>query len=212
MTATAVALVAVAAVLAGNPTKEKVARTTAGNAQAKAEIIVKKDLGSGWSGGATKPNLSSNMHCSSYKPKQSDLVLVGAAESTWQYPPFAVDSEAQVLRTPRMVRLDWQRTVTSPKVMPCLRQSLAKAAGPGAKLVLLHVLAFPHLATYTRAYRVVLRIPTSHGKATIDFEIVAFGAGRNELTLTVTGPATAKTSLHRMALRLGHRLAKRLHG
>ena len=206
------ALVAVAAVLAGNPTKEQIARTAAGNAQARAEIVVAKDLNAHWSGGPKKPSLSSNMHCSSYKPKQSDLVLIGAAESTWQSPPFLVDSEAQVLRTPKMVRLDWQRTVTSPKVMPCLRHSLAKSGGPGAKLVSLHVLPLPHVAPYARAYRVVLRVPTGQGKATvaIDFEIAAFGKGRNELTLTLTGPAVAKAVLRSEELHLARRLAKRM--
>ena len=206
------ALVAVAAVFAGNPTKEHIARTAAGNAQARAEIIVKKDLSRGWAGGPKKPNLSSSMHCSSYKPKQSDLVLIGAAESTWQNPPFLIDSEAQVLRTAKMVRLDWQRTVMSPKVMPCLRQSLAKAGGKGAKLVSLHVLPLPHVAPYARAYRVVLHVPTGQGKATvaIDFEIAVFGKGRNELTLTITGPVATKTLLRGEELRLARKLGKRV--
>ena len=120
----AVALVTAGAVLAGNPTKEKIARTAAGNAQAKAEVVRRADLGSGWKGGFKKPDLSSSMPCTSYRPKQSDLVLIGVAETTFSKLPFAVDSEAQVLRTASMVQRDWQRTILDSRVIPCLRQAL----------------------------------------------------------------------------------------
>ena len=87
--------------------KEKVRLTTAGQAAARAIVLRRTDLGaaSGWSGGAKKPDLSQSMDCATYEPKQSDLVLVGAAQSVWKHTGLELESEAQVLQTPGMVRL-----------------------------------------------------------------------------------------------------------
>lgn len=209
MSAVAVALVAASAGLAGNPSKEKIALTAAGRAQAKAEVLHRADIGVGWSGGFKKPDLSSTLPCSNYRPKQSDLVLVGAAETTWQKPGVELDSEAQVLRTPAMVRRDWQRTVLAPQVLPCLRQGLAKSLGAGAKLVSLKRVAFPHVATYTSAFRIVAKVKTALGSLPVEIDSIALGAGRNELTLTISGPKSARPSLTRMETRLARLLARR---
>ena len=84
------ALVAAAAALAEKP---KIARTPARNAQARALVLRRADLGKGWSGGFNKPNFSSGLKCS-YHPKQSDLVVVGAAETTWDRPTtYEIDSD-----------------------------------------------------------------------------------------------------------------------
>jgi hypothetical protein len=205
-----VALVAAGAVLAGNPTKEKIALTAAGKAQAKAEVLRRADVGAGGSGGFKKPDLSSTMPCSNYRPKQSDLVLIGAAETIWQKPPFEVDSEAQVLRTAAMVRRDWQRTVLAPQVLPCLRQGLTKALGSNAKLVSFGRIAFPQVATLTRAFRLVAKVKTSLGSIPVEIDTVALGGGRNELTLTLSGPKAARSSLTRMERRLARLLAHRM--
>ena len=47
-TAAFVACVSAAAVLAADPAKEQVALTAAGNAHAKAEVLRRKDVGTGW--------------------------------------------------------------------------------------------------------------------------------------------------------------------
>lgn len=202
-----VVLAVAGSVWAANPGKEKIALTPAGNAQAKAEVLHRADLGSGWSGGFKKPNLPATFRCSGYHPKQSDLVLIGAAEAMWDKGMLEVDDEAQVLRTAEMVRRDWRRTVTAPQVVPCLRQSLAKTARANhAKLVSLGRVAFPQVATYTRAFKAVIEkqgIP-------IEIEFLLFGAGRSERSLTVTGLKSARTSLTRLELRLARLLAHRL--
>ena len=74
----AVVLVAAGAAWASSPSKEKIAYTTAGRAKAKAEVLRRADVGKGWQGGARKPDVSSALPCS-YKPKQNDLVPIGAA-------------------------------------------------------------------------------------------------------------------------------------
>jgi len=89
----AAVLVAAGVALAADPSKEKIAYTAVGQAKAKAEILRQLDLGQAWVGGSTKPDVSSAMPCS-YKPKQNDLVLIGAAESDWREPGLEIDSEA----------------------------------------------------------------------------------------------------------------------
>ncbi|HJQ51227.1 MAG TPA: hypothetical protein VJ838_12005 [Gaiellaceae bacterium] len=205
----AVALFAAGAALAASPSKEKIARTAAGNAQAKAEVVRKADVGSGWKGGYRKPDLSSSMPCTTYHPKQSDLVLIGAAESRFSRPALEVDSEAQVLRSPAMVRRDWQRTILDSRVMPCLRQGFIQALGSHAKLVSFGVIAFPHVAPLTRAIRLVANVTTQFGPVPLEIDFVAVGSGRNELTLTLSGPTVAGSTLHATELRLARVVAGR---
>jgi hypothetical protein len=202
-----VALVAAGVALAASPTKEKIRFTKAGQAQAKAEVLRKRDLGAGWRGGAKKPDLSSTFPDCNYRPKQSDLVLNGAAETAWQQQLSAIDGEVQVLQTARMVRLDWQRTVLAPQVTPCLRRSFAKGVAQGGKVVSFGQVAFPRVAKMTRAYRGVLQLS---GLGRFEIDVVAFGARRNELTLTVSGPSSASASLRKTELRLARLLVARL--
>lgn len=206
---TAAALLTVGAVLAGNPTKEKIARTAAGNAQAKAEVVRRADMGSGWKGGFKKPDLSSSMPCTTYHPKQSDLVLIGVAETTFSKAPLEVDSEAQVLRTAAMVRRDWQRTILDPRVMPCLRQGFTKALGSHAKLVSFRTVAFPHIAPLTRAFRLIANVTTQFGPVPVEIDFVAMGFGRTELALTLSGPTVAQSAQRATELRLARVLAGR---
>ncbi|HKN62841.1 MAG TPA: hypothetical protein VJV76_00770 [Gaiellaceae bacterium] len=206
----AAALVAAGAVLAADPGKEKIARTAAGNAQARSEVLRRADLGKGWSGGFKKPSLSSTEPCS-YRPKQSDLVLVGAAETTWSRPlAREVESEAQILRTPAMVRRDWRRTVTAPQVLPCLRQGFKKVLGPQVKALSVRRVAFPRVATYTRAFRLRARVESEAGAVPIEIDVVVLGGGRSEITLTLSAIGSGRGALQADALRLARVLAHRV--
>ncbi len=205
-----VALVAAGVAWAADPGKEKIAFTAAGQAQAKREVLRRADLGKGWSGGSRKPDLSSSMPCSAYRPKQSDLVVTGAAETTWQAQGFQVDSVAQVLRTAAMVRLDWQRTILAPQVLPCLRQGFASSVGSSGKLVSFGRAGFPGVARYTRAFRAVFDVKTGTGTVPVEIDFVALAAARNEVTLTMTGPAAQRSVLHDAEVRMARALAGRM--
>jgi hypothetical protein len=204
------ALVATGVGLAGSPGKERIARTAAGNTQARAEVLHRVDVGTGWKGGFIKPDLSSSLGCSSYRPKQSDLVLVGVAETRFTKAPIQVDSEAQVLRTATMVRRDWRRTVLDRRVLPCLRQGFVKALGSGSTLVSFRRIAFPRVARLTRAFRLVANVETASGTVAVEIDFVAMGIGRNELTLTISGPASLKTTIHATEVLLARHLAHRV--
>ncbi|HLY87282.1 MAG TPA: hypothetical protein VKO84_12355 [Gaiellaceae bacterium] len=206
----AAALVAASVVLAGNPAKEKIAFTAAGQAHAKAQVLRRADLGAGWKGGFVKPDLTSSMPCTSYRPKQSDLVLIGASETTFAKPGLEVDTEAQVLESPAMVRRDWQRTVLAAQVIPCLRVGLVKALGSKAKLVSFRKVAFPHMLTLTQGFRLVANVTTQSGLVPVEIDFVAMGSGRNEITLTLSGLAAARASIHAAEVHLARVLAARV--
>src|SRR5439155_20204375 len=138
-----------------------------------------------WTGGFKKPDLSSKTPCKSYQPKQSDLVLIGAAKSIWSNAALRFDSEAQVLQTRQMVRLDWQRTVLAPQVVPCLREGLTTQLDASTRLVSFGRMAFPQVATYARAYRTVVDVKTSAAKVRVMVDSVLIGRGHTEITLTV---------------------------
>ena len=144
------AALAAALLLAGAAVadKEQIHLTAAGQAAARAAVMHRADLGGGggWTGGPKKPDLSSGTGCANFKPKQSDLVLIGAAENVFRHPGVEFDSEAQVLETPAMVRLDWQRTVLAPQVMPCLRSNLEKQLTASERLVSVRRIPFPALS------------------------------------------------------------------
>lgn len=210
---TVVALVVVAAVLAADPTKEKIARTRAGNAEAAALVLKKHDLPAGWSGGSTKPDLSSDLGCSTYKPKQSDLVLIGAAATLWRHRSWSLDSQTDVLRTPRMVRLDWKRTVTDPRVLPCLRQAFAQQAKPGGeKLISLRWIPIPWFGAFSKEYRLKMALLSQSPAIRVTIDALVFGAGRNELSLIASGLSSHEPAFFRLQKQLAHRLAQRLHG
>jgi hypothetical protein len=191
--------------------KEQIARTPAGNAQARAEVLRRADLGKGWSGGFKKPDFSTGFRCS-YQPKQSDLVAVGAAETTWDRPTtYEIDSEAQVLRTAAMVRRDWRRTVIAPQVLPCLRKTFRELIGSSGRLLSLGRLAFPHLTRYTRAFRVLATLGSGTNRERFESDFVAMGAGRNEVSLSLTAAGGKAAWLRAQELRLARVLAHRMH-
>lgn len=209
--AASVALIAAGAVLAADPGKEKIALTAAGNAQAKTEVLRRADLGKGWSGKFKMPHLPATEQCS-YRPKQSDLTVVGAAESVWNKPLGSViQSAAQVLRTPAMLRRDWRRTVTAPQVLPCLRQAFKKALRSRGKDVTARRVPFPRVAPYTRAFRMRATVESGGGAVPIELYLVALGAGRNELNLNLSAIGPERASLRANALRLARILAHRMH-
>jgi hypothetical protein len=184
------ALTLATAALAAHTDKEQIHLTAADQAFARATVLTKADLGTvgTWTGGSVKPDLGSAPPCASFQPKQSDLVLTGAAETKFKQPGIEFDSEAQVLRTPQMVKLDWQRTVIAAGLLPCLRSVLAKSSSAATKIVSVRRMAFPHVSQYTAAIRVLLDVKA--GSSTVPLrafvDIVFVGHGRTEISLTTT--------------------------
>jgi hypothetical protein len=191
--------------------KEQIHLTAAGQKAARVAVISRADIGSapGWTAKVRKPDLSGATGCPNFKPKQSDLVLNGAAEVDWSRPGLDFDSEAQVLQTPAMVRLDWQRTVLAPQVLQCLRANIQKQVSSNEKLVSMTRLAFPAVTSYTRAYRVLLDYTENSRTVRLFVDIVLIGKGHTELTLTTTAALAAGPAVKDAEVRLARLLAAR---
>jgi hypothetical protein len=182
--------------------------TAAGQAAAKAVVLKRADIGtaSGWTGRARTPDLTKGPPCSGFNPKQSDLVVKGAAETDWRHTGLDVDSEAVVLQTATMVKLDWQRTVVAPQVLPCLRSAFARQKG----FVSLRRVAFPQVATYTRALRALLDVGSGTLKIRVMTDVIFIGRGRTEGTLTVIAPYGLVSTIERAERRLARLMASRM--
>ena len=209
--ASLIAVAAAALVFAGAALADQwqVHRTAAGNAAARAGVVSRADLGTatGWTGGTKKPDLSSTPPCGTFVPKQSDLVVIGAAATAWKHQGLELQSQANVLQTAAMVRTDWQRSVIDPRATPCLRTTLLKQLGAGAKLVHFGVASFPRLAPLARAYRGV--ISTGGVQGLVD--VIALGKGQTEIELTVVAPLAADAVVRIAERRLAEKLLARVH-
>jgi len=187
--------------------------TAAGQADARAATLQRTDLGHGaiWTGGTTKPDITQSFPACSYKPKQSDLVLIGAAESDYKTAGLEFQSDVDVLQSPAMVALDWQRTVVAPPVLPCMRTVLAGAAKPPERLVSFERISFPHIAQYARDYRAIVDITTSTG-ATVSLMVdtILLGRSSTEVSLTTTAPYADKAVVSAAELRLAEILLARV--
>ena len=210
--AVALALATASVALAGNGNREKIRFNAADQAAARAGVLRRSDLasGGGWKGGARKPDLSPADSCPNYHPKQSDLVLTGAAATRFSAGTLVFDSEAQVLRSARMVRLDWQRSVLAPGLLPCLRSMAAKSSPVNATVLSIEKLAFPRVATYTAAFRLVTDVRSSNGKLRILVDIALVGRGRTEIMLTTSAPYNARVPVKAAEIRLARILVGRI--
>jgi hypothetical protein len=208
----AVALGLTPGAMAGSADRARVSFTPADLAAAKAAVLRPGDLGTtgGWTGGARKPNLSSTMHCAGYTPKQSDLVVTGAAETVYHHTGLELQSAAQVMRTRAMVARDWSRTVTDPRAFGCLRTTLARTLPAGEKLVSFTRLAFPRLTQYAAADRAVIEVSAGTQHAQVVADIVVLGRSRTELTLSLEAPASARGGLVAAETRLAKALLARV--
>ena len=204
-----VAVTAAAAVSAGDG-KEQIKLNPADQAAARAVLVRRSDLGSSaWQGGRVKPDLSAGPTCPNYHPKRSDLVITGAAKAAFRRSALEFDSAAEVLKTRRMVALDWRRSVLAPGAVSCLRQTMSNGLGSGAKVVSFRKLPFPHLSTYTAFFRGVIVVDAQGQTARVLADIVLVGRRRTEITLSVAGPAGAKNAISAAERRLARVLISR---
>jgi hypothetical protein len=208
------ALASAAAAVASIADREQHKFTAADQAAAKRAVVLKGDLSkTGWTGGAKAPDLSQGPTCANFNPKQSDLVVTGAAETDWKHSNLELDTEAQVLQTADMVDRDWQRTVADPKAFPCTTQHIKKNfSGPTVKFRAFKRIPFPSIGTHARAF--ITRVDLiSNGKAvSVAIEDVLLTSGRTEISLTSTTSATNVADVAAADIELADLLAKRAKG
>ena len=205
----AVALAACALAVAGDG-PEPVKLTPADQAAARAVVLRRADLGSsGWEGGATKPDLSSGLSCPNFHPKVSDLVITGAAQTTFRRSALVFGNLVVILRARRMVALDWRRSFLAPGAIPCLRRTMSKALGSSGRLVSFTKLPFPRVTPRTALYRAVIAVQAGGRAVRVITDLVFAVKSRTEITLNVAAPASAANAVSAAERRLVRVLVRR---
>jgi len=208
----AISALLLAAVPASAGDHRQVHLTKAGIAAARAPQLKKADLPpiGGWSGNVDPPaDLSApDAACSLLRPKQSDLVVIGDAGAHWVHTGLQIASGAQVLATPRMVALDWQRKIGQPQFVGCLRELAKKSKTAGWHFISLARLPFPKVGTRTVAYRALYDVDSVKERLMMD--VVFYGHGRTELTLTTVAPVSAATPLQTIQIEVAQVLNSRI--
>jgi len=177
------------------PNREQVRLNPAGQAAARGAVLRRSDLGSGWTGGLKTPAPPADVSCPGYEPKQSDLVLTGAAEDLFQHTGLVLETDAQVLKTRAMVARDWRRSVVDPRAVPCLRHILAKQLPSNQRLISFERRVFPPVARYAAAYQMLVRVSAQGQSVPVVVDLVLVGRSRTELTLTTSAPAAAGAAI-----------------
>jgi hypothetical protein len=192
------------------PNRQQVRLNPADQAAARAAVLRRSDLGSGWTGGARKPDLSQSLTCPGYTPKQSDLVLTGAAETAFHHTGLALQSDAQVLKTRAMVARDWRRSIVDPRALACIRHVLTKQLPSSERLVSFRKTALPQVARYAARYRMLVSVRVQSRHALVLIDLVVVGRSRTELTLTVSAPAAAQAAISAAEVRIARALLARV--
>jgi hypothetical protein len=183
--------------------------TAADQAAARSTVIRRADIGSSrrWKGGLIKPDLSAPPACMG--TKLADLVVTGAAESNYSGSGIWFDSQAELLQTPRMVTVDWQRLMHKPNLLSCYRSEVAKAAPRIGKVGSIRWIAFPHIAPHVKALRLNIAVPVSGTPVRFIYDSVLIGRGRTEITLTTLAPYAARAAVFAAEQRLATTLVNR---
>lgn len=161
-----------------------------------ASIVLKRtDFVPGWRKVPNTPDSGEDVSCPGYNPDQSDLILTGEVEATFQRTTAvpSVTSFSNVFKTDRDALVSWTRSV-KPALARCVGQFLKQGIEEGggkATIVKQGQIAFPKLAPRTAAYRVVVNLSvTEAGKATkvpFTLHLVALGNGRGDTGLMTIG-------------------------
>jgi hypothetical protein len=183
----------------------------ADQAAAKASVLRAADLGPGWKGGLTKAEVDGADGCPEFKPKQADLVVTGLAESEFKHRPGALNitSQAQVLKTKAMVRLDWERTVAHPAVLRCMRRAFADTGDKTVRFVSANRISFPRVGERAARFRVVMNYVVGKDTVPMLFDFVAVEAGRTELSLSLIAPLANRRAADVAEARLARILVQR---
>jgi hypothetical protein len=200
----AAALVAVQAALAEAP---KTQFTATDQAAARSVVLKASDLGAGWTGSVKKGTVSAPAPCAGYNPRQSDLVITGAAESQFSTEGVFVTSTAQVYKTTRMIALDWKRTVVDVP-MRCLAKAFTEDAGE-LKVVSIKRMPFPKLATYTARFRIVADYK-GDSAARVLIDAVAVGRGRTGVSIGLIAPYSQRADADAAEVRLAKIVLSRI--
>jgi hypothetical protein len=191
---------------AGNPRGETLRPNAADQAAARAVTVKQVDLrpATGWTGGAVQPVLSP-LTCADYHPNLSSFVSTGGAATDWYQGTDEVSTQSDVLQTAQMLAREWQLQISDPAFWTCVHHAAVKAlSAQGAVVTSFARIPFPHIATYTAAYRLTLKVASLR----LTIEVLDVGRGRTEIELEVS--AVSKSKADAETRRLGRIVAARI--
>lgn len=158
-------------------------------------VLNRTDFVPGWKKLPNTPDTGEDPSCPGYNPDQSDLILTGEVEATFQGAAAvpSVTSFSNIFKTKRDALASWTRSV-KPALARCaglfLKQGIEKEGGK-ATIAKQGQIAFPKFAPRTAAYRVVVNLSvTEAGKTTtvpFTLHLVALGNGRGDTGLMTIG-------------------------
>jgi hypothetical protein len=206
------ALLALVFVAAAGADKEKVRLTKADETKAGTTLLKLSDLGggaSGWSGGRTPPPPDTPLRCAGVEPAHGDLVVTGRAAADFMHPGLEFDNEVELLKTARMVKLDWQRSVGQAALLPCLRKQVMRSLRNNETFVSFKRIGFPKVGDESAAYRGVVRVKSGKVDVSWMIDFMLLGVGRTEITLIASAPFSAAGAVSKAEQRLEQVLVAR---
>ena len=188
--------------------------TAADQAAAKAVVLKARDVAAGMKGGVEKnAEAPSATGCPGlWEPRQSDLVITGVARSEFTGNGVRFSSTVQIYKTERMARLDWERTVVHPGVLPCLRKMIAADEDPAFTVVSVKRTQFPRIGRAAVRIRMIADVRATPGSKPqrLLVDSIAFGRGRTGISLTIWAPYRDRVPAHAAEVRLAKLLTGRI--
>ena len=125
-------------------------------------------------------------------------------------PGIVMTNDAQVFRTPAMVRRLAARAA-APKFAPCLRGAARRAADEGtSRFVSFRKLSLPAIGTHATGYRTTFDAKSAQGTIRLVVDIIAVTRGRTEVSLTTTMPLASVPTLFPNELVLAQTIVARV--
>ena len=186
-----VALVTAAAALA-DPLDPKTKLNSADEAAAKAALLTRADLGSGWTTGPTVANLKTP-RCPALQPSFADLTLTAHVEADFylQSAGWQIDTDVTMLKTAKQVATEYKR-LFQPGLATCIKYDVLKSTGaaPNIKLGLTTRLKFPKLASVAALYRTSIFDKVGKQTVVVLDDTLFLSKGRTQFWLNFIAPST----------------------
>lgn len=179
-------------------------KTAADQALAAREVLLRSDLAGLklWAGGFVKPDESAGGDPCGFSGGSSSKtlpVVTGHKETRYTYGSTTLQTEAQVLRSPKMVDEDWDglRNATAPMVR-CFQKhpELLRAL----TVVSVAPLSISHAEAHWMGLRILVEKTVSGQRIRMAIDAIGFARGRTELTVLNSGVVKGAVDLNTLRL------------
>jgi hypothetical protein len=114
----------------------------------------------------------------------------------------------KILKTARMVRVDWRREILAPGTLSCQRRHFAKSL-PGARVVSFSRIPFPRVARYVAAFCGVAELRGDGETTRLIIGLVLVSRGRSEISLLASAPFEERVDVMARERRLVRTMLRR---